>query len=194
MRRELAQILQLEVVLQAWTAWTAWNRLNEVVKGEWVVELYHDVVDARTREGTEALAKQAIVWECVRSILTAAAAVSRLKETLEKQGEQMVSRVSDPAGNEFESRELRNAFEHVETHLPRWLDENRDLLDSGKVALIGWGGTEPAGSRCFRYLNTKSWEIRVGNRRANLGKMIESLTSATRGGQIKLEWSGTSHR
>jgi hypothetical protein len=185
MRRELTEILQLEVVFQTWTAWVAWNRLSEIVRGEWKPELIHEVDDPRTREASQVLAGQAMVWECVRSILTATAAVSRLKQRLERQGEQMASGMAANIDTLFADRSLRNAFEHVEQELPKWLDENKDLVAAGKVALIGWGANEPEGAKCFRYLNTTTWELRVGDTNANLGKMVETLRSATRGGANK---------
>lgn len=93
-----------------------------------------------------------------------------------------------PQVSEFDNRFVRNAFEHVERALPQWLDETGDPDPEGKVALLGWGKYEPAGAKCFRFLNTSSWELRVGQQRTNLKRMVESLRLATLGGQVKLEW------
>ena len=77
------------------------------------------------------------------------------------------------------SASVRNALVHVEKSAFGWLGK------VGPGPVLGWGfglGTFGAGSsltvdRCFRYLNTKNWDLKVGATSCNLREVVNALVT-----------------
>lgn len=167
------RMLKRELAWNCWVAQGAWARLKAMKLKSAPSGLVPGTqslanVESVLKIGTEA-------WAHVHALLGATATISRMlwpgpsaRRATKDRAPLLLEKLQLPPLPELETRDARNAYEHIENDAPEWFTWARGRFPGRP--LMGWqiGDGTPFGEEnttpeeCFRYLDVDHWTIRVG--------------------------------
>ena len=174
MNARTLEMLKRELVWNCWVAQGAWIRLREMKRQKAIPGLVKGASPATNMDPLLAWTTEA--WRKVHGLLASTAAISRIlwpvpsaKADVKSRAGDLLTALNLPPLPELETRDARNAYEHLEGDAPEWFEAamkkypGRPLqgwaIGDGKPASPG--GTLP--EETFRYLDNEAWTLRVGD-------------------------------
>ena len=166
-------MMKRELVWNCWVAQGGWKRVRRFRRLRRIPGVLEGSTSRSNVEPIIGLSVEA--WSDVHAILGATACISRTLWPASRAGGPARARAADlrsvlhlPPLPELETRGVRNAYEHFENAGPKWFSWARGHFPGRP--LMGWqlGDGSPLGSgkvlpeECFRYLDVKTWTLRVG--------------------------------
>lgn len=166
-------VMRREVEMQCRVALVAWHRVNALVaSGPSPLPRVGEAGETTSLESY--VTWLADVWASIQAILSSTAQISRSlwpEGTRSERSAVFAPEFRDqlklPSLPNIESRDVRNAFEHVEGRAPTWFEWALTQFPGRPLAGFAIGDGKPMGPRsmlpseCFRFLNASDWTLRV---------------------------------
>ncbi len=173
-----------EIAWHGWLAQFGWNELRKHLRRPGIVGFVPAL--AKYSGNKQALiAWNTGVWGYTWIIVSSAAVIAnilwpgqRRREATAKTLRQALDLPPTPELQKLRDRSVRDALEHVEQSAPGW--QRALLREKERVEIVAWSvgdGSDPPAGRgvpvdcCYRYLNRKTWDLRVGGASVNLKEL-----------------------
>lgn len=159
--------------MQCWVGLSAWTRIRELIRVGPSSNAQGEVTGGPPDENAY-VSWLASVWASVQAILTSTAQISRvLWPEGTRSGKHATyaplvrASIAIPKMPHLENRNVRNAFEHVESKAQNWFEWALSTYPGRPLSGFAIGDGKPMGPRlvvpdeCFRFLNTADWTLKV---------------------------------
>lgn len=187
-----------EIVMHSWLGQWAWHGLHQLTRKNIIPGIVASAGSSR-ENATAILRHMSETWGLAWLMVSAGAVISRIlwpdRRDLIKRGAELRSALDLPPTPQIQDRRVRDQLEHIEQSLPGWARRIASSNSSGPY--VSWSyGTEPEMSTMsgvpaimfFRYLDTKTWQLRVGTASINLKELAVDFHTLAGAIRVKHTW------